>query len=277
MGGGGERGSDSHSSYVLPRHPTEVDRLDVQHYALREALDANHLAPVQSPTVVLDVGSGTGQWAYELCREFPEAVVIGFDLVPGKPGAPPNYREVRGNVLQGLPFGDDWIDFVHQRFLFSGVPVKSWPAVVADLARVARPGGWVELVEGSTDLQPTSPATERLAELFRRLNTTLGLDSTGVVFNSLDGYLRRAGIAEVERRTVTLPVGEWGGRIGSMMASDFRALFTRLTPVFLAKFGVSTAASEQLVRAAREEWEREHTAYSVAVAFGQKPPARDDR
>ena len=239
MDGGGQGSSDSHASYVLPRHPTEVDRLDVQHYALREALDANYLAPVRSPTVVLDAGTGTGQWAYEVCREFPEATVIGLDLVPGKAGSPPNYRGVRGNLLQGLPLRDDLIDFVHQRFLFSGVPVKSWPDVVTDLVRVARPGGWVELVEGATELQPTSPATERLAELFRTLNTSMGLDSTGVVFKSLDGYLKGAGMSEVERHTVALPVGEWGGRIGSMMASDFRALFTRLAPVFQVKFGVS--------------------------------------
>ena len=33
-------------AYLFPRHPSEVDRLDVQHYALREALGANYLAPV---------------------------------------------------------------------------------------------------------------------------------------------------------------------------------------------------------------------------------------
>ena len=38
MGGGGQRGSDRHASHVLTWHPAEVDRLDVRHYALREAL-----------------------------------------------------------------------------------------------------------------------------------------------------------------------------------------------------------------------------------------------
>ncbi len=38
-------------AYVLPRHPAEVDRLDVQHYALREALGTNHLASVEGPAV----------------------------------------------------------------------------------------------------------------------------------------------------------------------------------------------------------------------------------
>jgi SAM-dependent methyltransferase len=271
MDGGGDRASDRDVSYVLPRHPTEVDRLDVQHYALREALGANYLAPVQRPALVLDVGAGTGQWAYELCAEFPEAQVVGLDLEPSKPGAPANYRGIRANLLEGLPFGDGQINFVHQRLLFSGVPVKAWAAVVTDLARVCRPGGWIELVEGDTELRPASPATGRLAELFRRLSRIRGLDSTGIVFSSLDRYLTRAGVTAVERHNVALPLGEWGGRIGSLMASDFRALFTRLAPVFAAALGVSPEECGELVREAREEWERDQTTYSIAVAFGQKP------
>src|SRR5215471_1286524 len=78
---------------MLPRHRTEIDRLDVQHYALREAVRGNHLAPVHAPATVLDVGAGTGQWAYDLCAEFPDAEVIGLDLVPSKSDRRPgNYR-----------------------------------------------------------------------------------------------------------------------------------------------------------------------------------------
>jgi SAM-dependent methyltransferase len=258
-------------AYVLPRHPAELDRLDVQHYALREALGTNYLAPVQQPLLVVDVGAGTGQWAYDLCRKFPQALVIGLDLEDSKSGAPPNYRGVRGNVLQGLPIRDDRIDFVHQRLLFSGVPVRSWPAVVADLVRAVRPGGWIELVEGATQLEPVSPASDRLCGLLRRLGGLRGLDSTGVVFDSLDGYLVRVGATMVTRQTAALPVGEWGGRIGSLMGSDMRALFTRLGPAFEAALGVPAAETEDLVRDAQDEWEQHHTTYSFAVAYGQKP------
>ena len=29
----------------------------------------------------LDVGCGTGQWAFEICDQFPDVVVVGLDLV----------------------------------------------------------------------------------------------------------------------------------------------------------------------------------------------------
>jgi SAM-dependent methyltransferase len=258
-------------AYVLPRHPAEIDRLDLQHYALGAALGANYLAPVRKPGVVLDVGAGTGQWGYDLADEYPEAMVVGLDLQPPKPGAPAGYRTVLGNVLQGLPFADASFDFVHQRLLFSGVPVVAWPETVGDLARTCRPGGWVELVEGATCFEPAGPATERLTELLLRLNRSTGLDSGSVVFNSLDSYLVEAGMRDVTRRTVDMPLGEWAGTVGSLMASDIRALFTRVSMVFTARFDVPAAECVELVRAAQVEWEEHHTTYSLARAWGQKP------
>ena len=265
-----DTGTRTEVAYVLPRHPAEVDRLDIQHYALLEALGTNHVAAVERPAAILDVGTGTGQWAYDLCQEFPEALVVGLDLVPGKPGSPPNYRAVRANLLSGLPFAGDRFDLVHQRFLFSGVPVTDWPAVIADLVRVCRPGGWIELVEGATRFEPETPAASRLTELMGGLYETRGLDSAGVVFDSLDAYLVTSGVEQVERRTVSIPLGEWGGRLGSLMASDARSLFTRRSPAFAATFGVHTQDCLDLISAAIEEWEQHHSTYSVAVATGRK-------
>jgi SAM-dependent methyltransferase len=264
---------DDDVAYVLPRHPAEVDRLDLQHYALAEALGGHHLAPVQSPSRILDVGAGTGQWGFDLCHLHAGALVVGFDLVRPKPGAPAGYHAVGGNVLDGLPFASDRFDFVHQRLLFTGVPVETWPATVAELVRVCRPGGWVELVEGATSSQLVGAATRRLVELLLELNRSAGLDTDSVVFRSLDRYLVAAGLDQVERRTVELPVGEWAGRIGSLMASDIRALFIRLSPVFTARLGVSVAECIDLVRAAQLEWEELHTTYSVAAAWGRKSGA----
>ncbi|WP_141727649.1 class I SAM-dependent methyltransferase [Thermogemmatispora onikobensis] len=54
--------------YLLPKDLGEVNRLDFQHYILRAALHGNYLAPIEQPRRILDVGCGTGQWAFELAH-----------------------------------------------------------------------------------------------------------------------------------------------------------------------------------------------------------------
>jgi ubiquinone/menaquinone biosynthesis C-methylase UbiE len=208
--------------YLLPRHISEIDRLDVQHYAIRSALDANYRAPIGTPARVLDVGSGTGQWGFEMAEEFPGSLVVGLDLVSGKRERPPGYQAIRGNVLRGLPFADEAFDFVHQRLMFLAIPLAAWPAVVRDLARVTRPEGWVELVEGpALRLDNAGPAIEHLRDLTLEIAKARGLDTSSTVADSLDDFLRQADLRNVEREEVRLPVGEWGGQVGSLLATDF--------------------------------------------------------
>jgi SAM-dependent methyltransferase len=263
--------SNSGDAYLLPRHPTEVDRLDVQHYAMRDALGANYPSPLGHPRLILDVGCGTGQWAFELCAQFAEALVIGLDLQPSKPERPNNYGFVRANLLAGLPFHDDHFDFVHQRLLQSGVPLVSWSGVVNDLVRVTRPGGWIEAVEVENQVKAGGPATTRLLELLLQLAGSHGLDRSGVLFRQLDEHLRLAGLAEVQRRDVDVPLGDWGGRIGSLMASDLRALYTRLSDVFQAKLGISADECRDLITAMSTELNEHRTVNTFGIAFGRKP------
>ncbi len=107
----------NNESYFLPKDDTEINRLDFQHYLLRYMLRGNYAAPLQRVTSILDVGCGTGRWAMEMARLFPEANVIGLDLVaPPQDDAgsaqalgelrPENYVFMQGNVLDGLPWED---------------------------------------------------------------------------------------------------------------------------------------------------------------------------
>lgn len=75
--------------YNLPRDPEEMNRLDFQHYMFRYALRGNYAAPVNAPTSILDVGTGTGRWAREMAHLFPQTNVVGLDVNP----LPPSMRQ----------------------------------------------------------------------------------------------------------------------------------------------------------------------------------------
>ena len=258
------------NSYLFPRHPSEVNRLDLQHYALRETLGANYLAPIAGPARILDVGSGTGQWTFDLCHEFPSALGIGVDLVPSKSAGPAKYRFVQGDVTAGLPFANGIFDFVHQRLLRVGIPVDCWGGVIAELVRVTRERGWVELAEIDTGLEHAGPVTTELFGYFYRLLGDLGLDVEGSVALHLGPNLARAGLRNIAGRQVKMPLGEWGGRQGSFIASDTRAAFMRLAPVLEKRYQVPPEHTFELLRRALAECERYQTTFSFSYAWGQR-------
>jgi SAM-dependent methyltransferase len=258
--------------YPIPRHAGEVDRLDIQHYAFRGAVGKNYLAPIDRPRLVLDAGAGTGQWGFDLCDEFPNARVVGLDLVPSKPRRQPRYQTVRANLLRDLPFPDGRFDFTHQRLLFAAIPPPAWPALVRELVRVTRPGGWIELVEGpALQFDREGPGMKRFAQLALVAATRLGLDGTSIVYRSLDTYLRDAGAEGVTRRVVALPVGQWGDRVGSMMATDFRVAWSSLAPVLAAAGALELQEVADLIDQVQREYEELEVSTSLAVAYGQRP------
>lgn len=266
-----EHGDGEDVHYLFPRHPAEIPRLDLQHWALREVLGANLVADARGPALVLDVGCGTGQWALEVDEQFPGATVIGLDLNLPRVPVSTTLGFVRANMLRGLPFADASFDVVHERLLATAVPVDGWLAFVQDLVRTVRPGGWVELVEPMMTFDGAGPALSRLSDLMLRMAAERGLDTTSTVFRILDGYLHHAGLEHIERRTFRVPMGEWGGRAGSLMLSDTRAAGQRIVELAQAHLGLPDDDGRGLVEAALAECDEHRVTWTFAAAVGRKP------
>ncbi len=193
-------------SYILPRDLTEANRIDFQHFLLRSALGGNFAAPLERPSSILDVACGNGRWAMEMAELFPAANVVGLDITvpPVEAGGdaaprsrPDNYVFVQGDVLQRLPFADVSFDFVHERLLYGSMPAAKWPWIFGELARVTRPGGWVESVE-STLLIGDGPAVRQFNDW--ALETTARRGTDVLLSRHLDQFLRDAGLQRTRQR-----------------------------------------------------------------------------
>ncbi|MEQ9314914.1 MAG: class I SAM-dependent methyltransferase [Henriciella sp.] len=96
---------------------------------------------------LLDLACGTGRFLRETLRAFPRLQATGLDLSP-------NYAErarmqvadwPQAEIVEGLaealPFGDESLDVIVSIYLFHELPEKTRKAVMAEAARVLKPGG----------------------------------------------------------------------------------------------------------------------------------------
>jgi demethylmenaquinone methyltransferase / 2-methoxy-6-polyprenyl-1,4-benzoquinol methylase len=116
-----------------------------------------------APERILDLGTGTGEGALFLAREFPRASVRGVDLsermiheAQSKVGLDPDGRVAfRVADAAALPYDDDSFDLV---------TLVNVPPFFGEIARVLRPGGHVVIVAtggAATPFYTPEPVLER--------------------------------------------------------------------------------------------------------------------
>jgi ubiquinone/menaquinone biosynthesis C-methylase UbiE len=209
-GAGGITGTappDPGAVYALGSSPVESARLQRQADELRpEALTLlGHIGldPGQS---AIDLGCGPrGIIDLLAAAVSPGGHVLGLDADPAHVALARQYAAQRGlvnvQVAQadarhtGLPA--DSFDLVHARTLLVTVPEPA--EVLAEMVRIARPGGWVASQEpdaGQSVCYPPLPAWERLRELFRASFGRAGADL--LIGRRLTELYREAGLENIQ-------------------------------------------------------------------------------
>jgi ubiquinone/menaquinone biosynthesis C-methylase UbiE len=166
-----------------------------------------------------------------MAQRFATANVIGFDinrsltdasLAEGTDTVPDNFFFLLGDALQPFQFSDASFDFVVARACSAFIPVALWPLVVGEMARVTRPGGWVELRDFGL-ARSNNAALNELTVKFANLAQSRGIHPGAGPF--LKQYLETAHLRDVRVNRVRVRSGTRGGtRAGQLMLTDRMSL-----------------------------------------------------
>lgn len=206
----GRRSLSGDVPYLFEKDKREIDRLNRQHFLLKLAAGGqNYFVPVTKPRRILDVASGTGIWGREVARHFGQAVVWNLDKdeavyqqaqrVSGF--FPRNWRFASWSYPAALPFADGFFDYVHARFMALVIPAAGWPAMIREMLRVVRPGGYIGLMEGGL-YQTVSPTMNLLQEAGIRLLSGYGLEPNAGP--RLAEWAREAGVVNLQQRQIVV-------------------------------------------------------------------------
>ena len=271
---------DATEVYALGSNPAESARLQRQSDELRpqsaEVLGRIGLAPGQS---AIDLGCGpSGILDLLSAAVFPGGRVTGLDADPAHTAMAREYASKLGllNVdvvtadarHTGLP--PDSFDLVHARTVLVTVPEPE--EVLAEMVRLARPGGWVASQEPDTEhafCYPPLPAWDRLREIFRASFGRSGADL--LIGRRLPELYRQAGLEDIEV-VVHAPVYPAAHSRRTILPDLVRSL----RPMIL-ELGLSDERElAELDRAVREHLADPRTltlAHLLVVTWARKPPA----
>jgi ubiquinone/menaquinone biosynthesis C-methylase UbiE len=245
--------------------------------------------PIAEAQTVMDFICGPGDWCIDFSTKYPDKQVYGLDsnykmvTLAQENAAHTNTGklEFRGvNRPPPLLFEDATFDLIHIQNGTSLFTLEEWPAIMAEMYRLLKPGGWLNLVD--FEMGPTSsPALDRvlgfLGQILMRLNRSNAPDGL-LPFNGCTlgpQHMARQSFTEIKYHLYPVNLGGWNNPIGRAYLNSIV-----VRPEMILGLATETKIStEEKLRPLLREMQRELQqigfcgAGMLLSSFGRKPPA----
>jgi len=190
----------------LMEHPLEAERLELK-TRREKILEELKLVPLRPGMEVLDVGCGTGAVTRILAERVSPGRVVGLDLSEERLSVARELAKERGvsNVeyiradVRALDLEEQQFDLAYSRCLFQYLPAQAGLDTLAEMKRLARPGGTVVVADLDGNHLYRYPLDEEWEEILEKV---LGhLQKTGFdafVGRKLYSMFRKIGFQDIQ-------------------------------------------------------------------------------
>jgi ubiquinone/menaquinone biosynthesis C-methylase UbiE len=279
---------------LIEQMQVELPALEKQERALLELMGGpfpERMNDFRGFSRVLDIACGTGSWAMEVARAYPELEVVGLAFQHGLMTRASERARAAGlhNVRfllaaeqdqPHLPFAEEEFDLVNAQYLYSWLHTGEWTNFMRDCWRVTRPGGYLRITEPERG-QSTSLAFTRLEDLMLQALQTIGQrfspDERHIGAATRLMYLyRAAGWQDITRHAYLTDYGKTGD-LPEKPFVRIQLYIQTLKPILLRERFVGEEELNELLQTVSAEMERaDFAANRYLISFcGRKTPGSE--
>ncbi|KAG0208842.1 hypothetical protein BGX28_000317 [Mortierella sp. GBA30] len=262
--------------WIIPVYPDEADHPETPFYLDRITYELDLMAPVGKPfRKAIDINCSSGAWALDMAMKFPRTVVYALDPLLDTMHLPLRLPENCKFRMRDVRDQEGEFDLVHQRLGAFRTPIQEWTPHFAELRRLTKPGGWIQLAESNGMLVRAGVEALKVNRWVERAALSTGLNPMQMV-EALMPTLLGAGLINVECYDYGIPVGDWAGARGQFAMRSYLEMVESLKEEIVEMNRLEEGIFEETIELMKMECLTEKAELVMKVIYAQKPPITDD-
>ena len=196
-------------SYFLPNDEAEEIRSSIMHQTYLSALSGYLTFHRVPPDIsrILDIGSGSGDWAIAMAEQYPNCEIVATDIWPFQPaGIPPNLMYELDDARLEWDFLDKF-DYIHIRGLAGAF--EDWSVIYKQIHAACSDDGVVEIVDLSFVKYKVAKPDSALQRYNDILAKAAALAKLSLSLDHLqEQVIQGAGFRVFRKVSIEIPIGQ---------------------------------------------------------------------
>ncbi|KAG2221272.1 hypothetical protein INT45_012393 [Circinella minor] len=221
---------------------------------------------------VLDIACGTGIWILEMASEFPQAQFYGIDLSTMYPAdiKPLNTHFCQGDVLNGLPYLDNYFDYVHMSLVYNCFSFEDRKKLLNEIRRVLKPGGYVEFRDVDPIVRNPGPYTIEYIKPFSQLmHDKLDVDITWAT-NMCEHVQKFAGMTDLHHQVVSINFVS-SSKLSTTFITALLAEWESYRSFSMDAYDLTSEEYSKVTQTIIEESKKQRSYLNYIMCWGRKP------